>query len=67
MDDPGFEACLDGCLLKLNMFVKSLPNWRALERLREPDAGTPSPPLTLETPVVKTVESPPFCYEESIV
>ena len=47
----GFELCLDGFLVKLNMLVKSLPNWRARERLREATVPwKPSLLLTLGIP-----------------
>ena len=47
----GFELCLDWFLVKLNMLVRSLPNWRARERLLEATVPwKPSLLLTLGTP-----------------
>ena len=47
----GFELCRDWFLVKLNMLVRSLPNWRARERLREATVPwKPSLLLTLGIP-----------------
>ena len=65
----GFELCLDWFRVKLNMFVKSFPNYRALERLREATfPENPSLLLTFGIPVEPVVVSTRLLfYEESIL